>query len=95
MDIPKDRVVGLWRQVMVCTRADGAFYLLARIHTDMDPMVLTQRLIEEHKVAVIPGTTFGVQNQCLLRIGYGALETHTAIEGIDRLARGLRRILTS
>jgi len=76
-------------------RADGAFYLLLRVHTGMDPMHLTQRLIEQHKVAVIPGTTFGVQDQCLLRVGYGALEEQTACEGVGRLVRGLRQILAS
>jgi aspartate/methionine/tyrosine aminotransferase len=76
-------------------RADGAFYLLARVHTGMDPMQLAQRLIEEHKVAVIPGTTFGVQDQCLLRIAYGALQKDTAAEGIGRLVHGLRQILAA
>jgi aspartate/methionine/tyrosine aminotransferase len=76
-------------------RADGAFYLLLRIGAGMDPMHLTQRLIEEHKVAVIPGTTFGIREQCLLRIGYGALEQETACEGMGRLVQGLRRILAS
>lgn len=76
-------------------RADGAFYLLARVHTDMDPMQLAQRLIEEHRVAVIPGTTFGVRDQCLLRIAYGALQKGTAAEGIGRFVRGLGQILTA
>ncbi len=76
-------------------RADGAFYLLVRVHTSMDPMQLTQRLVEKHKVAVIPGTTFGVRDQCLLRIAYGALQRDTAAEGIGRLVRGLRQILTA
>jgi aspartate/methionine/tyrosine aminotransferase len=74
-------------------RADGAFYLLLRVHADVDPMHLVRRLIEEHKVAVIPGTTFGVEDQCLLRVAYGALEKDTAAEGIDRLVRGLKQIL--
>ena len=56
-------------------------------------MQLAQRLIEEHKVAVIPGTTFGIQDQCLLRVAYGALQKDTAAEGIGRLVRGLRQIL--
>jgi aspartate/methionine/tyrosine aminotransferase len=73
-------------------RADGAFYLLLRVHATMDPMSLAQRLIEEQKVAVIPGTTFGVCGECLLRVGYGALEQETATEGIDRLVRGLGQI---
>ena len=74
-------------------RADGAFYLLLRVHTDVDPMTLVQRLIEEHKVAVIPGTTFGVQDRCLLRVAYGALDKVTAAEGIGRLVKGLSEIL--
>ena len=82
------------RDLVTVPRADGAFYLLLRVHSDTDPMELAQRLIEEHKVAVIPGTTFGVCDQCLLRVGYGALEEQTAAEGVGRLARGLRRILT-
>jgi len=76
-------------------RAEGAFYLLLRIRADLDPMRLAQRLIEEYKVAVIPGTTLGVRKQCLLRIGYGALEEETASEGVGRLVRGLRQILAS
>jgi aspartate/methionine/tyrosine aminotransferase len=74
-------------------RADGAFYLLARVRTDMDPMLLTQRLVEGYKVAVIPGTTFGVRDQCLLRIAYGALRQDTAAEGLGRLVHGLKSIL--
>jgi len=74
-------------------RADGAFYVLLRVHTDVDPMRLVQRLIEEHKVAVIPGTTFGVSGQCLLRVAYGALDKDTATEGVGRLVEGLKRIL--
>ena len=58
-------------------------------------MDLARRLVEEHQVAVLPGTTFGIEGQCLLRVAYGALDQDTAAEGIDRLVRGLRRILTS
>jgi len=61
----------------------------------MAPMRLTQRLIEEHKVAVIPGETFGVRDECLLRVAYGALRKDTAAEGIGRLVRGLRQILAA
>lgn len=73
--------------------ANGAFYLLLRVHTDMAPMELARRLVEEHKVAVIPGTTFGVTDPCLLRVAYGALQKDTATEGIDRLVHGLKHLL--
>jgi aspartate/methionine/tyrosine aminotransferase len=74
-------------------RADGAFYFLLRVHTDMDSMELVERLIREHKVAVIPGTTFGLEKGCYLRIACGALEKQTVAEGTERLVRGLKQIL--
>ncbi|MGB2819973.1 MAG: pyridoxal phosphate-dependent aminotransferase [Phycisphaerae bacterium] len=73
--------------------ARGAFYFLLRMHTQMDSMELVERLIREHKVAVIPGTTFGIETGCYLRIAYAALRKPTAAEGIGRLVRGLRAIL--
>jgi aspartate/methionine/tyrosine aminotransferase len=89
----------------LCTvpRADGAFYFLLRIHADRDTMELTERLIREHGVAVIPGTAFGMADTpkgapsagsgCYLRVSYGALQKQTAAEGIGRLVKGLKTIL--
>ncbi len=74
-------------------RADGAFYFLLRVHKDTNPMELVRQLIEKHKVAVIPGMTFGVEDKCYLRIAYGALQKETAAEGIGRLVEGLQQIL--
>ena len=73
--------------------ADGAFYVLLRVHTDITPMDLVRRLIEQYRVAVIPGTTFGMHRGCYLRIAYGALQPASAAEGIRRLVTGLRAIL--
>jgi aspartate/methionine/tyrosine aminotransferase len=73
--------------------ADGAFYFLLRLKTTADPMQLTERLIREHRVAVIPGTTFGLNDGCHLRIAYGALRKDTATEGIGRLVEGLKKML--
>ncbi|MBP7052745.1 MAG: pyridoxal phosphate-dependent aminotransferase [Phycisphaerae bacterium] len=83
------------RDLVAIPRAQGAFYVLLRVRTKMDPMQLAQRLTEEHKVAVIPGDTFGVRGQCLLRVAYGALRKDTAAEGIGRLVRGLREVLAT
>jgi aspartate/methionine/tyrosine aminotransferase len=74
--------------------ANGAFYFLLRIHRNTDPMQLVRQLIERYKVAVIPGMTFGVEDKCLLRIAYGALQKETAAEGIGRLVEGFNQILT-
>jgi aspartate/methionine/tyrosine aminotransferase len=74
--------------------AEGAFYCLLRVNTDADPMVLAERLIREHKVAVIPGTAFGMTEGCSFRVAYGALQKQTVAEGVGRLVRGLRAILS-
>ena len=60
----------------------------------MDPMVLGERLIREHHVAVIPGPAFGMTEGCVFRVAYGALQKETVAEGIGRLVRGLRAILS-
>lgn len=72
--------------------ADGAFYVLLRIDTDMDSLTLAQRLIAEHQVALVPGRTFGCDG-CYLRISYGALAGATALEGVHRLATGLASLI--
>ncbi len=73
--------------------ADGAFYCLLRVHTTMDSLVLGERLVREHKVAVVPGTAFGMTDGCYFRVAYGALQKATVAEGIGRLVSGLRAIL--
>ncbi|MEB3828655.1 pyridoxal phosphate-dependent aminotransferase [Phormidium sp. CCY1219] len=78
-----------------CTipEANGAFYCFLKTQTALPPMEVVERLIKEYKVAAIPGTTFGLENGCYLRVAYGALEKETAAEGINRLVRGLKAIV--
>jgi aspartate/methionine/tyrosine aminotransferase len=79
----------------ICTvpPAAGAFYFLVRVHTGISDMELVERLVRERHVAVIPGSAFGIQNGCFLRVAYGALRRDTAAEGVGRLVRGLRAIV--
>ena len=72
----------------------GAFYFLVRVPTATPAIELAERLVREHRVAVIPGETFGIGDGCCLRISYGSLDEETAAEGIDRLLRGLEAILS-
>jgi aspartate/methionine/tyrosine aminotransferase len=72
--------------------ADGAFYFMLKLDTPLPPMAVVERLVSEHRVAAIPGTAFGIENQCCLRVSYGALQKETAAEGIERLALGLVKI---
>ena len=71
----------------------GAFYFLLRLDTTLRDMDIVERLIRDFGVAVIPGNTFGMENGCYLRVSYGPLEKATAVEGIGRLARGLKAIV--
>lgn len=73
---------------------DGAFYAFLELQDiDMDDLDIVKYLIERHRVAVIPGSAFGVTDRICLRASYGALEPETAVEGINRLTGGLRELL--
>jgi aspartate/methionine/tyrosine aminotransferase len=72
--------------------ADGAFYYLLRAHSRLDSMALTERLIREHRVAVIPGSAFADTAPSSIRISYGALDADSIAEGVGRLVSGLRAL---
>ena len=44
----------------------------------------------QHRVAVIPGMAFGVDDPCLLRVSYGAIRRDEVVEAIGRLVEGLQ-----
>lgn len=81
-------LAGLGSRVVV-PPARGAFYFFLRVDTPLEPMALVRRLIERHRVAVIPGTTFGAADGCTLRLSYGALQPATAAEAVGRLVEGI------
>ena len=70
-------------------RADGAFYFLVRVHREGDAEALAERLIREHRIAVIPGTAFGMNGGCYLRVGYGAVDAASMKEAMARLTAGI------
>jgi aspartate/methionine/tyrosine aminotransferase len=71
---------------------EGAFYLLVRVAVDIPPLALVERLVREHRVAAIPGTTFGLDG-CALRVSYGALDAESVGAGVRRLVDGLAALL--
>ncbi len=73
--------------------AEGAFYYLIRVHTEMTAMDAAARLIRRHQVAVVPGNAFGLETGCHLRISFGALSEKTAAEALERLGRGIREMV--
>ena len=86
--IALDALSGLGNRVTL-PRSDGAFYFLARVHAGGDSVELVERLIREHRIAVIPGTAFGMDDGCYLRIGYGAADTASMVAGMERLVEGI------
>ena len=81
------------QDVCTITPANGAFYFFIKVHTRMNDLELVKKLIQEYKIAVIPGTTFGMEDGCYLRVAYGALPADTAKAGIERLVKGLQTIV--
>ena len=75
-------------------RADvrGAFYYFVRVKTTLDSMTLAERLVREHKVAIVPGEAFGVTDVCSMRVSFGALDEATVDEGLSRLTSGIKAL---
>jgi aspartate/methionine/tyrosine aminotransferase len=69
---------------------EGAFYNFIKVHLPYPDLEIVQRLIREHQVAVLPGSTFGMKEGCYLRIAYGALHQENVTTGTERLIQGLR-----
>ena len=75
----------------VCS--EGAFYTFPRLRTELPDMYIVERLVREFRIAVMPGSAFGMEQGCYLRISYGALEEATLEEGLHRLIAGLNAIV--
>jgi aspartate/methionine/tyrosine aminotransferase len=73
---------------------EGAFYLLLKIKTEKNDLALAKMLIDDFKVAAIPGSAFGLPSSCCLRISYGMLEQAQLDTAIGRLIRGIQRFAT-
>ena len=86
--IALDALSSLGERVTV-PRADGAFYFLVRVLRGEDSVELVERLIRRHGIALIPGTAFGMDDGCYLRIGYGAVNAAAMEEGMERLVAGI------
>jgi len=66
----------------------GAFYLWLRYAVERPSGLLAQELLQEHGVALAPGTAFGPAGEGHLRISL-ATSTEVLLEGLDRVLRAL------
>ena len=78
--------------IMDAARSEGAFYVFLRLNTELPDMEIVERLIREFRIAVMPGSAFGMGKGCYLRVSYGALDESTLEEGIRRLVNGLGKL---
>lgn len=68
-----------------CARAEGAFYLFPSFAAfGLDSQTFCARLLEQEKVAAVPGAAFGAEG--CLRLSYATSDAIVA-EGVRRLAR--------
>ena len=72
----------------------GAFYFLIKLKTQLTGIEIVDKLINKYKIAVIPGETFGMNDGCYLRVGYGSLDEKNSEIGTQRLINGLKEIIT-
>jgi aspartate/methionine/tyrosine aminotransferase len=67
---------------------EGAFYALLNVSTPLSSDGAMERLIREHRVALVSGSSFGLRG-CCLRLSYGMLDEAQLQEALDRLTQGL------
>ncbi len=76
-----------------CPRPRGAFYVFADIRpAGLASREFSLRLLQEQKVAVVPGTAFGPGGEGFVRCSYATAlpQIKTAVERIDQFCAGLR-----
>lgn len=74
-----------------CVNAKGAFYLFPNISkTGFKSVEFAARLLEEERVAVVPGIAFGSDDN--VRISY-AISMEQIIKGLDRIEHFCKRIV--
>jgi aminotransferase len=68
-----------------CVKPKGAFYVFANVEkTGLDGNEFADRLLEEKRVAVVPGGTFGENAKYYIRMSYGT-SMENLIKGMDRI----------
>ena len=80
-----------WR---VLGPADGAFYALLEIKAPLNSDQAMERLIREHRVALVSGSSFGLPG-CCLRLSYGMLNDADLDRALERLQGGLSQLCST
>jgi aspartate aminotransferase len=90
----RDRIVELLNEIpgVDCLMPEGAFYAFADFsEIEKNSIKLAGQLLDEAKVAVIPGVAFGESGEGFLRLSY-AIGMDKIEEGIERIKKVVRRM---
>jgi len=71
----------------------GAFYVLMKLPGVQDALAFNRFMTEKHRVACIPGFAFGLTDTATAnyqRLSYGALDSATGSEGVQRYLAAVR-----
>jgi aspartate/methionine/tyrosine aminotransferase len=86
----RDSVVVLLEEAGVAyVRPRGAFYLMADVSAAGESLPFARRLLEERRVAVVPGSAFGPRGEGWVRISL-CVDPSVLVEGVGRLADAVR-----
>jgi aspartate/methionine/tyrosine aminotransferase len=70
---------------------NGAIYLFARLPEGMNDALVVERLIKEHRVTLIPGSSCGSPG--FIRVAYANCTPEDCAEACARLKAGLETLL--
>jgi aspartate/methionine/tyrosine aminotransferase len=72
----------------------GAFYVLVRLPPVAEPIAFSRAMVEQFRVATIPGFAFGLDpaRGNYQRLSFGALEPSAVDEGVDRFVAAVKSL---
>jgi aspartate aminotransferase len=77
---------------ITCVNAKGAFYLFPNIsQTGLNSTEFCAKLLEQEKVAAVPGIAFGADNYIRLSYATSMANIEKGLERIDKFVRGLKK----
>lgn len=76
-----------------CTAPESSYFAFVKVDGNIDDYDLAMRLLHEAKVAVVPGSAFGLGGESHIRISYGGEEVALR-EGMRRVVGYLKKNLT-
>jgi aspartate/methionine/tyrosine aminotransferase len=77
------------------SQCNGAFYVLLELDTPMKDVDVVHQLISKHGIAPLPGSTFGINDRCVLRLSFGTLDASQVEVALERLERGIGQIIAA